>query len=101
MGFRDVAVLCELLCECFRVGGDVGSQELLLRYQQSRRFDNVAMLAATDGLIRLFSTSFVPVKLARGLGLWTVGKLPALKSFFMRDAMGVTGKLPKMIKENQ
>ena len=38
--------------------------------------------------------------LARDLGLWTVSKLPPLKRFFMRDAMGLTGDVPEMMKEN-
>ena len=31
-------------------------------------------------------------------GLWTVGKLPPLKRFFMRDAMGLAGDLPEMMR---
>jgi len=100
LGFRDVGVLAELIIERFRVGLDIGGADMLAHYQRWRRFDNVAMLAATDGLNRLFSTNFIPIKMARGLGLWAVGKIPPLKRFFMRDAMGVMGDMPKMIKEN-
>ena len=43
----------------------------------------------------------LPVQLARGLGLWAVGKMPPLKRFFMRHAMGLTGDLPDIVKENR
>ena len=48
-----------------------------------------AMAAATDGLNRLFSTDLAPVQLARDIGLAAVGRLPPVKRFFMRQAMGL------------
>ena len=100
LGFRDVGVLAELITERFHLGLDIGSSDVLARYQQWRRFDNVTMLAVTDGLNRLFCINVLPVQLARGFGLWAVGKLPPLKKFLMRHAMGLVGDLPKIIKEN-
>ena len=47
------------------------------------------MLAATDGLDRLFSTDFPPARLARDLGLAAVQRIPPLKRAFMRQAMGL------------
>jgi len=100
LGFRDVGVLTELIVDKFKLGLDIGSDEVLQHYQRWRRFDNIAMLAVTDGLNRLFSNNIPPIRLARGAGLWAVSKLPPLKRFFMRDAMGLTGDLPKLMKEN-
>lgn len=99
LGFRDVAALAELLVERFQLGLDIGAADVLAHYQCWRRFDNVTMLAVTDGLNRLFSNQLPPVKLARDMGLWAVSKIPPLKRFFMRDAMGITGDVPKMVKE--
>lgn len=97
LGFRDVGVLTELITERFRLGLDMGADDMLAHYQRWRRFDNVTMLAVTDGLNRLFSTRFLPVRLARGLGLAAVGKLPPLKRLFMRHAMGLVGDLPEVV----
>ncbi len=99
IGFRDVAVLAELLGDAHRKGCDIASQDILEHYQRWRRFDNVAMLAATDGLNRLFSTNIIPIKLARDFGLWAVGKMPPVKRFFMKNAMGLTGDVPKLMKK--
>jgi 2-octaprenyl-6-methoxyphenol hydroxylase len=57
------------------------------------------MLAAvTDGLNRLFSNSIPPLRLARDVGLAAVNRLPPLKRFLMRDAMGITGTLPRLVR---
>ncbi|MGO4723869.1 MULTISPECIES: UbiH/UbiF/VisC/COQ6 family ubiquinone biosynthesis hydroxylase [unclassified Inquilinus] len=89
LGLRDIAVLAELLVERSRLGLDLGDPTLLRRYEQRRRPDNVAMILATDGLNRLFSTDLAPVQLARDIGLAAVGRLPPVKRFFMRQAMGL------------
>ncbi len=73
-----------------RAGEDAGGPAVLARYQAARRPANVAMLAATDALDRLFSTDFGPVRLARGLGLAAVDRIPPLKTLFMRTAMGLS-----------
>jgi 2-octaprenyl-6-methoxyphenol hydroxylase len=49
-------------------------------------------------LNRLFSNDIAPLRLARDLGLAAVDKLPPLKKLFMRHAMGVVGKLPKLLQ---
>jgi 2-octaprenyl-6-methoxyphenol hydroxylase len=68
------------------------------RYARWRRFDTVALLAVTDGLVRLFSHDVAPVRLVRDLGLAAVQQLPGLKRFFMRHAMGVVGDLPRLVR---
>lgn len=89
LGFRDTEALAELLIEAFKDGRDIGAPQLLARYARLRRTDNVTMLAVTDGLNRLFSNNFLPVQMARDLGLWAVGKMPPLKRLLMRHAMGL------------
>jgi 2-octaprenyl-6-methoxyphenol hydroxylase len=98
LGLRDIAVLAELIVDAWRLGLDPGRGEILARYERWRRFDSIAMIAATDGLNRLFSNSLPPVKLARDLGLAMVNGLPPLKRFFMRHAMGLVGDLPRLVK---
>lgn len=100
LGWRDVAVLTELVGEHARLGLDIGDMAMLRHYERWRRADNLTMLAVTDGLNRLFSNHLPPLKLARGLGLWAVGQLPPLKKLFMRDAMGLTGDLPALMQED-
>jgi len=98
LGLRDVAALAEVLVDARRLGLDIGSQTLLERYQRWRRPDNMALIVATDGLNRLFSTDAEPVRLLRDLGLAAVNKLPPLKKLFMRHAMGLVGDLPRLAR---
>jgi len=98
MGLRDVAALAELLVDAKRLGQDLGDAQILSRYERWRRFDNLLMLGLTDSLVRLFSNDVAPVKWARNLGMAAVNRLPPLKHFFMRHAMGLVGELPRLLK---
>ncbi len=88
LGFRDAIALAGLAIEAKQAGEDVGSAALLARYQQARRPDNLAMLAMTDGLDRLFSTNNPLLRLARDLGIAAVHRARPVKRVFMRQAMG-------------
>ncbi|GAB5468575.1 MAG: UbiH/UbiF/VisC/COQ6 family ubiquinone biosynthesis hydroxylase [Rhodospirillales bacterium] len=98
LGLRDVAALAELAVDRRRLGLDPGAADLLEHYSRWRRFDSTALCLVTDGLNRLFSNDVAPLRLARDLGLAAVNRVKPVKRFFMRDAMGVTGKLPRLIK---
>ncbi len=98
MGLRDIAALAEILVDRARLGLDLGAAEGLDHYQRWRRVDNATLVAVTDGLNRLFSTGKPPVRWARDAGLAAVGRIPPLKRFFMRHAMGVVGKLPRLVR---
>jgi 2-octaprenyl-6-methoxyphenol hydroxylase len=98
LGIRDIAALAECLVDGRRLGLDLADATMLARYQRWRRFDTIALAGVTDGLNRLFSNSVPPVKLARDLGLAAVGRVPPLKHFFMRHAMGMVGELPRLVR---
>lgn len=98
MGLRDAAALAEVLCDASRLGLDPGSATVLGRYERWRGFDNTLMLAMTDMLNRLFSNDIAPVRAARDVGLAAVNRIPPLKRFFMRHAMGLVGDLPKLMR---
>ena len=99
LGIKDIAALAEVLAEARRLGLDLGSAHTLERYQRWRRFESTLMVAATDGLNRLFATRFAPVRAARGIGLAVLGRLPGLKRTLIRGAMGTLGTLPALLKD--
>lgn len=98
MGFRDVAALAEVLVDGHRLGLDLGSAQLLARYEQWRRFDNHLMAGLTDALNRLFSNDLPPLRRARDLGLAAVNHAGPLKKVFMRHAMGLAGDPPRLLR---
>ena len=99
LGYRDVAVLSQLLIEQHRLGLDLGSADMLAHYERWRRFDSFTMTAGTDMLNRLFSNRIPGLSLLRRAGMVAVDHLPPLKNYFMKHAMGLLGDLPKMMQE--
>jgi 2-octaprenyl-6-methoxyphenol hydroxylase len=98
LGLKDVAALAEVIVDAARLGLDPGAADVLEGYERARRFDTVAMGAVTDGLNRLFSNDATPLRLARDLGLGLVDRLPGLKRFFIREAAGVAGAPPRLLR---
>jgi 2-octaprenyl-6-methoxyphenol hydroxylase len=98
MGLKDVAALAEVIVDAARLGLDPGSAEVLERYQRWRRFDTMAMGVATDGLNRLFSNRSDLLRLIRDVGLGLVDRVPALKRLFIREAAGLVGDVPKLLR---
>ena len=98
MGLKDVAALAEVIVDAVRLGLDPGSLAVLDRYQRWRRFDTMAMGVATEGLNRLFSNRSDVLRLTRDFGLGLVERLPMLKRFFIREAAGLVGEVPKLLK---
>ena len=97
MGLRDAAALAEAIVDAARLGLDLGSAEVLERYQSWRRFDTMAMGVATDGLNRLFSNHSDVLKFVRdlGLGLSTGCRRSRMS---IREAAGLTGDVPKLLR---
>jgi 2-octaprenyl-6-methoxyphenol hydroxylase len=98
LGLRDVAALAEAVADAARLGLDPGGPDVMERYQRWRRFDTAAMGMTTDGLNRLFSNSSDALRLIRDVGLGLVDRAPALKGLFIREAAGLTGDVPKLLR---
>jgi 2-octaprenyl-6-methoxyphenol hydroxylase len=56
------------------------------------------MCVSTDGLNRLFSNRSDAIRLVRDVGLGIVERLPALKRLFIREAAGLAGEVPKLLR---
>ncbi len=98
LGLKDVAALAEAVVDAARLGLDPGGADVLERYQRWRRFDTMAMGVATDALNRLFSNRSDTLRAMRDLGLGLVDRMPGLKSLFIREAAGLVGDLPKLLR---
>lgn len=98
LGFRDVAALTEVLVDGARLGLDAGDAQLLARYQRWRAADTLAVATATDGLNRLFAVPGRTASAVRRLGLSAVQRTPHLRRFFIDEARGTSGRLPKLLQ---
>ncbi|CUH86730.1 2-octaprenyl-6-methoxyphenol hydroxylase [Phaeobacter sp. CECT 5382] len=97
-GLRDVGALAEVVTHATRRGEDIGSQLVLERYQQWRRFDTATLAATTDMVNKLFSNDNPLLRLGRDIGMGVVNGLPGLRRSFMREAAGLTGDMPRLLK---
>jgi 2-octaprenyl-6-methoxyphenol hydroxylase len=100
LGLRDAAALAEVLVDAHRLGLDIGSANVLARYQAWRRFDNVSLSVITDLLNRLFSNSSPFLSAVREIGLGLAGGIGPLRRLAMRHAAGDSGALPRLLTGN-
>jgi 2-octaprenyl-6-methoxyphenol hydroxylase len=98
LGLKDVAALAEVVVDAVRLGIDPGQADVLDRYQRWRRFDTVAMGFATNSLNLLFSNKSTLLRTVRDIGLGLVERAPPLKELFIRQAAGLTGDVPRLLK---
>ncbi len=98
MGLKDVAALAEVVVDAARLGGDFGQFDVLERYQRWRRFDTMAMGLATNSLNFLFSNRSTLLRTVRDIGLGVVDRVPPLKDLFIRQAAGLAGEVPRLLK---
>lgn len=99
LGFKGAAALAQTIVEADRLGMDIGTIDVLERYQLWRRFDTVQMGITTDILNRMFSNDIAPIRHLRDFGLGLVERMPKLKSYFIEQAAGLQGEEgPKLLK---
>lgn len=97
-GLRDVAALAEVLSDARQRGEDIGNALVLKRYESWRRFDTTKLAVATDTFNRLFSNDNPILRAARDVGMGLVNAAPALRRGFIREAAGLNGQLPRLMR---
>ncbi|WP_373540972.1 FAD-dependent hydroxylase [Chamaesiphon sp.] len=98
LGIRDAAALAEILVAAHQAGVDIGSDAVLQQYANWRKPENWVILAFTDLLDRMFSTSILPIVIIRRLGLFLLDRLPGCKYLALRLMTGLAGKIPQVAK---
>ena len=98
LGLKDAAALAEVLVEAVRNGEDIGAEAVLERYARWRRFDTVTNALAFDAFVRVFSNDNPLMRVVRGAGLAVVNQIAPARRFFMHEAGGGVGDLPKLLR---
>lgn len=92
LGLRDVAALAQIVREAIQHGQDPGDLAALERYARWRRRDLIQTSLFTDSLVRVFSTDFLPLVVARNVGLFAMECFAPLRKRLTRHAMGYVGR---------
>ncbi len=98
LGLRDVATLTEVLTDGLRLGLDLADAQLLDRYARWRSIDTLMVAMSTDTLNRLFSVPGKTASAVRRFGMGLVQRTAPAKAFFMAEARGESGDLPKLLQ---
>lgn len=101
LGLRDAASLAEVLAEHRghrQDAFDPGAAAVLEQYRCWRADDRTSIVRFTDGLVRLFTQPFGPVKLLRDAGLLAFDLMPAAKGALAQLSLGAAGRVPKMAR---
>jgi len=98
LGLKGSAALAQVLVEASRLGEDIGSEAVLERYARWRRFDVIAVAGMMEVFTRVFSNDMPLVRAARGVGMSLVNALGPARRFFMEEAGGATGDLPRLMR---
>jgi len=88
LGMADAASLAEVLLEAHSKHRDLGSYNVLRRYERWRRADNRAMLFSMDSFKLLFSSRSQLIRWLRNTGLNMTDRITPLKHAFMQRALG-------------
>jgi 2-polyprenylphenol 6-hydroxylase len=98
LGFLDAAVLAEVLLHAATRGERLADVRVLSRFERRRMPHNLALMAAMEGLERLFQADPLPLRWLRNTGLKWVDNLPEAKAMFVRQALGLSGDLPELAR---
>ena len=101
LGLRDAASLAEVLADAqIESAGafDPGDGLWLQRYRAWREADRTNIVRFTDGLVRVFTQPFGPVKLLRDLGMLAFDMMPVAKDALSQLSLGAAGKVPRLTR---
>jgi len=98
LGLRDVAALSETFADALKLGLDIGNDQMLRDYENSRNSDAQSMILFTDGMNRLFSNRSMVLKSLRNFGLDLVDQFSILKKFFVKRAVSVSENAPRLMR---
>ncbi|HML08829.1 MAG TPA: UbiH/UbiF family hydroxylase [Xanthobacteraceae bacterium] len=98
LGLRDAATLAEFVADARRQGLDLGSPDLLARYDARRRVDVMSRRIAVDVLNRSLLTDFIPAQGARGLLLHLVDRVGPLRRALMREGVMPSASQPRLMR---
>ncbi|MEX2366871.1 MAG: UbiH/UbiF/VisC/COQ6 family ubiquinone biosynthesis hydroxylase, partial [Pseudohongiellaceae bacterium] len=79
LGLQDIAALAVVLAQAVQSDEDIGSIQVLSRYQRRRKGANLAMMALMEGFKRLFESDDLLLRWLRNTGIDSVEHMPLIK----------------------
>jgi 2-octaprenyl-6-methoxyphenol hydroxylase len=98
LGLRDAAAIAEIVADARRQHRDVGTPEVLARYDRERRADVASRSMAVDVLNRSLLTDFIPAQGIRGLSLYLIDRIGPLRRALMREGVTPVASQPRLMR---
>jgi 2-octaprenyl-6-methoxyphenol hydroxylase len=98
LGLRDAATIAELVVAARRDGADVGSHDVLARYDAARRADVTSRSIAVDILNRSLLSDLLPVQGMRGFGLFLIDRIGPLRRAVMSEGVMPAAGQPRLMR---
>ncbi|KAI9361637.1 hypothetical protein DFJ73DRAFT_813824 [Zopfochytrium polystomum] len=86
LGFGDAEELSKVIDQGVVDGQDFGQVHILEGYSASRYVNNLGMMAAVDGIGRIFGSDLRPLSFTRSAGMNIIQQLPWIKTLAMKAA---------------
>lgn len=96
LALRDLALLAEEFSKNIKKGLTLGDIHTWQAYLQQRLKDQRQTILLTNALVSIFSLPSLPYAFARNTGLILLDRVTSLKQKFIKRALGVTGKMPRL-----
>jgi 2-octaprenyl-6-methoxyphenol hydroxylase len=87
IGLRDAADLAEIVGQAMASGEDLGSPQVLTRYDLARRADVLSRTFVIDMANRSLLSDFLPMQSLRAAGLHLIGSIGPLRRLAMREGL--------------
>jgi 2-octaprenyl-6-methoxyphenol hydroxylase len=87
MGLRDAADLADIVEQAMASGEDLGSPQVLTRYDLARRADVLSRTFVIDMANRSLLSDFLPMQGLRAAGLHLIGSIGPLRRLAMREGL--------------
>lgn len=98
LSYRDIATLLDELTKAHMTGADIGSDDVLSRYDAARRPDVETRTLMVDLLNRSLYAGILPLHMMRGAGLHAIKAFRPLKDLAMRQGLHPAGPIPRLMR---
>ncbi|WP_233351952.1 MULTISPECIES: FAD-dependent monooxygenase [Hyphomonas] len=98
LGFKDAGALYDVILEAREVGLDPGSETVLARYREGRRFDSASTALFMDAVDRAFSNDNLLLKPLRSLALTAANRIGPIRQALARQASADQDHLPSLMR---
>lgn len=96
MGLLDAACLIDVIKEALKKRRDFSELRTLRQYERWRKADNAMMFTGVDLIKNLFASDKKSIQQLRALGLTMTNRIPIVKRWFARYAVGNREDLPTL-----